>query len=554
MGLMTRNSRMSKAATTSSWGICLAGLFFVAVSFVALTLPDHPDAFSLNAFLRFPLEVPLMVLALLLLPRRLAGLCAAIFALAIFTLLFLKIADIGVQSAFQRRFNPYLDMKMLADGWNVLSGTFGKWSAGLAIALMLAVFVALLALFYQSQRQLIAMTGSMNRSAVIAGGLFLGLGTVLWAVGPLNYARADLQAIPYLGNRLVLVQQSISDMRQFEHDLAAKDEAASGVNLFAGIKRHDVVVIFVESYGRSAIEDPLYSPVVRPRLHNIDDQLHAAGFASASGWSLSPTMGGLSWLAHSTFLSGLWVDSQARYDRLMTSKRESLNHLFQKAGWRTAAIMPAITMDWPEASYFGYDQVLAAKDLGYKGKPFNWITMPDQYTLAAFERLSREPARKAGQPLMAEMALVSSHAPWTPVAKLIDWKDVGDGAVFNSQAEGDETPRVVWSNRADVREHYIRTIDYSLQTLGDYVAHFGRDAVFVILGDHQPAPIITGPNASRAVPVHIVSRDAALIKRFEAEGFTAGMIPTPNLPELPMDTMRARLIRVFGEAASEPNM
>ena len=45
--------------------------------------------------------------------------------------------------------------------------------------------------------------------------------------------------------------------------------------------------------------------------------------------------------------------------------------------------MPAITLAWPEAGYFGYDRVLAAHDLGYRGLPFNWVTMPDQFTLAA---------------------------------------------------------------------------------------------------------------------------------------------------------------------------
>lgn len=218
MGVMTRNGKLGKAATTSSWKMAIVALFFVLISFVALTLPDHPDAFSLGAFLRFPLEIPLTVLVLLLLPRRLASLFAAVFTLAIFTLLFLKIADIGVQSAFQRRFNPYLDMKMLFDGWNVLSGTFGKWSAGLAIVLMIVVFIALLLLFYHVQIQLIGMTGPMKRGSVIAGILLFGLGAALWAIGPLPFARADLQAIPYLGNRLALVQRSISDMRQFEHE------------------------------------------------------------------------------------------------------------------------------------------------------------------------------------------------------------------------------------------------------------------------------------------------------------------------------------------------
>jgi hypothetical protein len=52
-------------------------------------------------------------------------------------------------------------------------------------------------------------------------------------------------------------------------------------------------------------------------------------------------------------MSGLWIDSQLRYDALMMSQRPSLIRLFQRAGWRTVGVMPAITLAWPEGQYFG---------------------------------------------------------------------------------------------------------------------------------------------------------------------------------------------------------
>ena len=100
-----------------------------------------------------------------------------------------------------------------------------------------------------------------------------------------------------------------------------------------------------------------------------------------SGFLTAPMVGGQSWLAHASLLSGLWIDNQGRYRALLASPRRTLLHLAQAAGWRTAAVMPAITLAWPEAGYFGYDRVLAAADLGYRGLPFNWVTMPDQFTL-----------------------------------------------------------------------------------------------------------------------------------------------------------------------------
>ena len=79
------------------------------------------------------------------------------------------------------------------------------------------------------------------------------------------------------------------------------------------------------------------------------------------------------------------------------------------------SIKPAIIHPWPEGSAQGFSQVYAAADLGYAGKPFNWITMPDQYTLSALQRA--EP-RSPSRPLFAEVSLISSHSPWTPSAAM----------------------------------------------------------------------------------------------------------------------------------------
>jgi hypothetical protein len=525
----------------------VAALLFFIIAFIALTLPDHPDAFSFDAFFRLPVEVLLVGLALLLAPQRLGFWLAIAAVLIVGVMLFLKIADIGVQSAFQRQFNPYLDTKMLVDGWRLLRSTIGTSTALLTLGGIFSAFCLILAVFYGSAMHLAAVSGAKSLKLSAAYGSILVLGVAMSIVGPLLGFRhfTDARALPYFNARLTLVASSIADMHRFEQELAAPQSSPSGAGFLGAVRGRDVVLIFVESYGRSAIEDPRYSPVIRPRLEQVQQQLNAAGFASASGWSLSPTVGGISWLAHGTFLSGLWIDSQARYDRLMMSDWPSLNRLFQQAGWRTAAVMPAITMDWPDSSYFGYDQVLASKNLGYRGKPFNWVTMPDQYTLSAFDRMLRRSAPADGKPVMAEIALISSHAPWTPVPKLIDWADVGDGTAFNTQAASGDTPTVVWADHQRVRLQYIQTIDYSLQTISDYIAHFGDDALFIILGDHQPASLITGSNASRSVPVHIISRDQSLIERFQAEGFNTGILPKADAPELQMDTMRNRLLRVF---------
>jgi hypothetical protein len=520
-----------------------AGAMLVtAIASLAFTLPDHPDAIGIQAFARLPLEWPLMMLVLLVVPRNWRRWVALLCGLLLLLILFLKLADIGTQAAFQRPFNPYLDAKMLVDGWNLMSGTVGTLAAFAGVSAALLGLGLVLVLFLLAAKWLTEIPRP-GRSWLILGLAAITIGGGAAAV--MDVPRIDARMPSYLKNRLTLVVRSVEDMHVFETALTRGEGPSSGAGLFSGLKDKDFILVFVESYGRSAVEDPRYADITRPRLERVETEIRDAGLASASAWVTSPTVGGLSWLAHGTLLSGLWVDSQARYDRLMISRQPSLNRLFGEAGWKSIAAMPAITMEWPEAAYYDYRQVLAAADLDYRGKPFNWVTMPDQYTLTAFERLGRGPARAAGEKVMAEIALISSHAPWTPVPRLIDWNAVGDGSVFNSQAESGDPPSVVWADPERVRRQYIQTLDYSLETLGSYMARFGKDAVFVILGDHQPAAIITGPNASRAVPIHVVSADRELIARFQNEGFHPGMLPAVQTREWPMNEMRQVLIDLF---------
>lgn len=520
----------------------IGALLFSLMALLAFNMPDHPDAFGIGTFTRLPLEWAVIGLLTLIVPGRIKRTVIFICGFLVFLLLFLKIADIGVEAAFQRQFNPYLDVKMLTDGWNLISGTIGTLAALAALIGGVAVFLLVATVFLKSLTWMAVAHASARQPLIGVFAIVLIVGTMLMWLG---VSRVDFRTPGYLTNRLGLVVRSVSDMRLFEQELATGLGPKNGANLFQSVKGKDIILVFVESYGRSAVDDPQYAGITQPRLAAIDTQIEAAGLHAASGWVTSPTVGGLSWLAHGTLLSGLWVDSQARYDRLMISRQPSLNRLFSEAGWHSVAVMPAITMAWPEADYFGYDQILPAAGLQYRGKPFNWVTMPDQYTMSAFDRLALRPAHLRGQKVMAEIALISSHAPWTPVPKLIGWDQVGDGSAFDHQAVSGDPPSVVWADPDRVRRQYIETIDYSLAALGEFMARQGRDAVYVILGDHQPASIITGQGASRAVPVHIVSSDATLVARFEKDGFVSGMVPTGAAHERSMSGLRQTLITAF---------
>jgi hypothetical protein len=507
-----------------------------------LALPFNSQSLLDLSDVRFPLEVAGLAFLASMMSGRFLALLRWSATLLAGAMLLLKLADLGTGIAFQRPFNPYLDVKILTDGWNLLSGAVGAEEAVGIICAGLLAWLLVVALLYWSLGGFRNLGAETRRRLAIGSGVLLLVGLTLLAVrdDDRRSLLVDAQTIPYIVNRIDMIRESSADLDRFEAELA-QDRVSSGPH-FSALSGMDVVLVFVESYGRSAIEDPRYAARVHDRLAAVGRQIEASGLQARSGWLTSPTVGGLSWLAHGTLLSGLWVSNQSRYDRMITSERRSLNSLFRASGWRTAAVMPAITLDWPESAYFGYDRVHAAAGLGYKGKPFNWVTMPDQYTLAAFERLERP---RGHQPVMAEIALISSHAPWTPIPSLVDWDKVGDGTIFNDQAESGDPASVVWADPERVRSQYAVSIDYALETLGSYMARYGENTLFILLGDHQPASIITGEGASRDVPVHIVAGNPALLKRLDRWGWPSGMLPAKDTPVYRMDEFRQKFVESF---------
>lgn len=511
---------------------------------IAMTIAAAILIMPSNAQFVVGLYFPLEQLVLLLLGSLLTGRGFLAFRLAttvlLAAMLFFKLADIGTDIAFQRPFNPYLDLKLLTDGWNLLSRSVGFGQAIGIVCAGLLVWLLVAGLLYWSLNGLRYLSTTRRRRLAMASVVLLLAGLTALALQRNDNRFIAADAGPYFTHRIAAVRASIANLARFEQELQSDPVVQPpGFSALAGM---DVVLIFIESYGRSAIEDPRYRRSIRDRLARIERQIGAAGLEARSGWLTSPTVGGLSWLAHATLLSGLWVDNQARYDRMIASRRASLNSLFRAAGWRTTAVMPAITLDWPEAGYFGYDSVHAAAGLGYAGKPFNWVTMPDQYTLAAFEKLERSAGH---EPVMAEIALISSHAPWTPVPKLVDWQAVDDGRIFDAQASSGDPPSVVWSDPDRVRGQYLASIDYTLETLGSYMARFGDDTLFILVGDHQPASIITGNDASRDAPMHIVSDNPALLDRLDGWNWQNGMLPLATTPVYRMDEVRLKLVESF---------
>jgi hypothetical protein len=147
---------------------------------------------------------------------------------------------------------------------------------------------------------------------------------------------------------------------------------------------------------------------------------------------------------------------------------------------------------------------------------------------------------------MAEIDLITSHAPWSRTPHLVPQREVGDGSVFDGMPEQLPSETDIWHSNGRVRAAYGHAIEYSLQSLVTFVESYAdKDTVVVFLGDHQPATVVSGSHAGHDVPVSVVAKDPAVLRRIDGWGWQPGLHPRPDAPVWRMDSFRDRFLRTF---------
>ena len=513
-------------------------VFALLLVWVALVAPNHPGRLTLGEFARIPLELLVVVAAAALLPAVPRRVLAVVAGAGLSVLVVVKVLDIGFFTAFDRPFKPVDDSSYLGIGIETLRDAIGSSSAGLVVAVAAVLIVALLAVpvlaLLRVTRVAAGRRGWARRAAAALGVVWVALRL---AGAPVASSSAAALAV----DEVQAVRAGLADRAALAR-LIAQDRfrEAPAHRLLTGLRGKDVLLVFIESYGRVAVEGSSFSPRIRTVLDRGTAQLRAAGFSSRSAFLTSPTFGGLSWLAHSTLQSGIRVDGQRRYDQLIRADRVTLTLAFKRAGWRAVGVMPANRRAWPEGfSFYRYDAIYDRRNLGYRGPDFGLPPMPDQYTFLALQR--RELAKRRRPPLFAEVDLISSHAPWARIPRLIAWDEIGDGSIF------DEIP--AQEPAQGVRAAYAHSIEYSLSALFSFVQRYGDDdLVLVVLGDHQPATVVTGHGAGHDVPISVVARDPKVLDRIAGWRWEDGMLPGPQAPVWPMAAFRDRFLTAFGSS------
>jgi phosphatidylglycerophosphate synthase len=521
----------------------------VVIVWAALIAPNQPQELTLTAFLRVPLEGLVIVALAVVLPRTARRLMAGVLGPVLALLVVLKILDIAFFQAFARPFDLIGDAGNAGIGIETLRAALGHTEANLIVFGGVALALALLVLMTLSMLRLTRVAAEHRRGGLSAVG---GLGAA-WLVCALSGAQvvsqmpvASMSAASYLVHEVRAVQADIRDERVFANQIRHDPfRNTPGSQLLTALRGKDVLLVFVESYGRVSVQGSSFSSAIDAQLKQATGQLRRAGFSARSAFVSAPGFGGISWLAHSTLQSGVWANSQRRYDQLVATDRFTLSDAFNRAGWRTINFAPADDRSWSEgSSFYHYNKLYDRRDMGYRGPGFNYAPMPDQYMFAALERL--ELAKAHRRPLFAEVDTVSSHMPWDRIPEMVPWNRLGDGSIF-SRGPVFREPSSFWWHPARVKAAYARSLEYSLNALISFVRHYGkRNLVLVVVGDEQPLAIVSGQHAGHDVPISLIAQGPSVLKRIRGWGWQPGLLPKSDAPVWRMSAFRDRFLTAFG--------
>ncbi len=473
--------------------------------------------------LSIDLAVLLLVLALAAARWSLAGRALRNALIGVYLALILgRYVDVTVPALMGRSINLYWDSQHVPRVAALFADSVARWQLLLGVLALLAFLAALIALLRWALGAILAALARPAGRRWL-GALSLTL-LALYGAGRLS-PRLPTEhwfALPVAGMfaeqiRLVLAATVFRDRNW----LAGRPPLPESDLM--RLERGDLFVLFFESYGALVFDDPRFAAPLAGEFAELERSLVAAGWRSASARVESSTFGGVSWLAHSSLLSGLRIADQGDYQDLLASDRATLAGRFAAAGYRSVAVMPGLKYPWPEGDFYRFDRIYNTERLDYRGPTYGWMAIPDQYSLYRVHQIETAPAGRP--PLFVFFPTINSHAPFAPLPPYRpDWTRFDASAAAPAATETVELDRRL--DGEALAAAYIQSVRYNLAVLGGYLRQYAPpNALLLVLGDHQPPAVVGGRDISWQVPVHLFSRNAGLVGAFVATGFKPGMTP-----------------------------
>jgi len=107
-------------------------------------------------------------------------------------------------------------------------------------------------------------------------------------------------------------------------------------------------------------------------------------------------------------------------------------------------------------------------------------------------------------------------------------------------------PAEAFRSEATVRRLYGQSVQYTLRALTAWIARLNDpNLVLVMLGDHQPATVVSGNTPTHSVPISIVARDPSVFSHIASWHWQDGLLPSRSAPLEQMDAFRDQFLNAF---------
>jgi len=452
------------------------------------------------------------------------------------TLVVVRYADVTAPALYGRPVNLFWDMRHVSAVAAMLARV-ASWRLVLLIiaATILIPFVLYVVIRWGLGRVSEAMSRRIERQTLAALAVVV---IVLFAVGRVYSESGFYDDESALASAFPapVTQSLLRQTRLIVTEMTGRSGTVLGQSppmdvSLANVQGADVLLIFIESYGAVSWEHAnLAGPNAQARA-DFENDIRETGRGVVSAFVESPTFGGNSWLAHISLLTGLEIRDEDANVLLMRQKRETLISAFARRGYRTLAMMPGLQQSWPEGIFYGFNAIYDGERLDYKGPPFGWWTIPDQFVAARLDAAEIESRSRA--PLFVFFPTTGTHTPFTPTAPYQpDWARM----LTPHPYEQDELLHA-WSQQPDwmnLGPSYARALAATYRWIGGLLRkRADRDLVLILIGDHQPPALVSGEGATWDVPVHLIANRTtrlAVLDALRSRGFRSGL--TPQRPKL----------------------
>jgi Sulfatase len=519
----------------------------LAVLNLSLTFSNVWPTLAVQPNTRLSGELAVLVLALVLARGWRGSLSASTLRwLSVFwiALIIGRYVDVTVRSLYGREVNLYWDLRFVPDVSAMFAFVAKRWQAG-AVALGLLLVPVLLSVPVRwALRRVSDATNDPRARRVL--GLAAAAVLLLW-IAPTLGARVP-EAVRFADPVAPAYVRAVTELA---YEMTGAGVRALGPappmdSSLSRVTNSDVFLVFIESYGAVSWARPELAQPLAASRGRLEADIRETGRSVVSALVESTTFGGESWLAHLSLLSGTEVRDQRTNVRLMAQDRDTLVKVFGRHGYRTVAIMPGLLRGWPQGAFYGFEEIYDLSRLDYRGPPFGWWNINDQFALARMDALEVE--RRPRRPVFVFFPTITTHAPFTPAPPYQkDWRRVLTANPYD-QVDLDRA----WSDQPDwsnLGPSYVQSLDYTHATLGGYLRlRADRDFVVILIGDHQPPALVSGADASWDVPVHVITGRTALLDRLRQHGFRDGLAP-PHRAAARMHTLLPILLDAFGDPA-----